>query len=35
MPVILSQQEESLWLNREPLKPYYDRNEIELVAEHI
>lgn len=35
MPVILGQQEETLWLNREPLKPYYDRNETQLVAEHI
>jgi len=35
MPVILCPEEEKLWLEREPLKPYCNRSEVQLVANKI
>lgn len=35
MPVILCPEEETLWLQREPLKPYCNRSEVQLKAKAI
>jgi putative SOS response-associated peptidase YedK len=35
MPVILSPEEEKLWLQRDKLEPYHNRTEVELVAVNV